>query len=55
MRIAFDFDGVVIDDESEQQYKNAGLAGFTAYETQNANSPHKAGPLTELFKKLAYF
>lgn len=55
LRIAFDFDGVVIDDESEQQYKNAGLEGFTAYETQNANSPHRAGPMTELFKKLAYF
>ena len=55
LRVAFDFDGVVIDDESEQQYKNAGLEGFTAYETQNANSPHRSGPLTELFKKLAYF
>lgn len=55
LRIAFDFDGVVIDDESEQQFKNAGLEGFKAYETLNANSPHRAGPLTELFKKLAYF
>ncbi len=55
LRIAFDFDGVVIDDESEQQFKTAGLEGFTAYETKNANSPHNSGPLTELFKKLAYF
>lgn len=55
LRIAFDFDGVVIDDDSEKQYQKSGLEGFQAYETQNVDSPHNAGPLTELFKKLAYF
>ena len=55
LRIAFDFDGVVIDDDSEKQFKKAGLEGFQEYETSLVNSPHNAGPLTELFKKLAYF
>ena len=55
MRIAFDFDGVVIDDDSEKQYKKSGLEGFQDYESRHVDSPHNAGPLTELFKKLAYF
>lgn len=55
LRIAFDFDGVVIDDDSEKQFKKAGLEGFQEYESSLVNSPHNAGPLTELFKKLAYF
>ena len=53
LRIAFDFDGVVIDDDSEKQYKESGLEGFQ--ENKHVDSPHNAGPLTELFKKLAYF
>ncbi len=55
LRIAFDFDGVVVDDESEKEYEKSGLEAFQAYETKNVDSPHNAGPLTELFKKLAYF
>ena len=55
LRIAFDFDGVVIDDDSEKQYKKSGLEGFQDYESRHVDSPHNAGPLTELFKKLAYF
>ena len=55
LRIAFDFDGVVIDDDSEKQYKQSGLEGFQDYESKHVDSPHNAGPLTELFKKLAYF
>ena len=55
LRIAFDFDGVVIDDDSEKQYKQSGLEGVQDYESRHVHSPHNAGPLTELFKKLAYF
>ena len=55
LRIAFDFDGVVIVDDSEKQYKESGLEGFQDYENKHVDSPHNAGPLTELFKKLAYF
>lgn len=54
LRVAFDFDGVIADDESESVYKHADLATFQAYETQNQGVPHAPGPLAELFKKLSY-
>lgn len=52
--IAFDFDGVIADDESEAVYKGADLPEFHKYEVSNAHIPHKPGPLAGLFKKLAY-
>ncbi len=52
--IAFDFDGVIADDESETVYKNADLPKFHEYETSNAHIPHRPGPLAELFKSLNY-
>ncbi len=55
LRIAFDFDGVLIDDESQKHFETSGLEGFQKFEAKNATSPHNAGPLTELLKKLAYF
>lgn len=55
LRIAFDFDGVLIDDESQKQYESQGLESFQSYEVKNAMSPHNAGPLTGLLKKLSYF
>ncbi len=55
LRIAFDFDGVLIDDESEKAYIKSGLEGFRDYEQENVNLPHADGPLLELFRKLAHF
>ncbi len=55
LRIAFDFDGVVIDDDSEKEYKKGGLKGFQDYEQKRVNLPHNEGPLIKLFKKLAHF
>lgn len=52
--IAFDFDGVIADDESETIYKNADLPEFRHYEAANSHIPHNPGPLADLFKKLSY-
>ena len=55
LRIAFDFDGVVIDDESEKAYKEKGLEGFERLEQEKKSTPHSPGPLHQLFRKLARF
>ncbi len=52
--LAFDFDGVIADDESEAVYKGADLPEFHRHEVSNAHIPHKPGPLAALFKNLAY-
>ncbi|MDP0589300.1 MAG: 5'-nucleotidase [Candidatus Endonucleobacter bathymodioli] len=53
LKIAFDFDGVIADDESEKVYKKSDLTGFMAYEKENVHIPHKEGPLGGLFKRLS--
>lgn len=55
LRIAFDFDGVVIDDEAEREYQKEGLSGFQNLEISKAETPHNPGPLYKLFAKLAKF
>lgn len=55
LRIAFDFDGVIVDDESESQFQKSGkLQQFHDHEVANATTPHNPGPLADLFKKLSY-
>ncbi len=54
MRIAFDFDGVIADDEAEAVFKGDNLEKFHEYEDKNSNIPHKPGPLADLFKKLSF-
>jgi 5'-nucleotidase len=54
LRIAFDFDGVIADDESETVFKQDALTGFHAYEVANSHIPHKPGPLAVLFNKLSF-
>lgn len=55
LRIAFDFDGVIADDEAESIYKkNNDLDEFAAHETEKQSIPHKPGPLADLFKKLSF-
>lgn len=55
LRIAFDFDGVIADDEAESVYKkNNDLNEFAAHETEKQSIPHKPGPLADLFKKLSF-
>lgn len=54
LRVAFDFDGVIADDESETVYKrNNDLGEFNAHETLHMARPHQPGPLAGMFRKLA--
>lgn len=55
LRIAFDFDGVIIDDEAEREYRKDGLTGFQKLEVAKSDTPHAPGPLSEFFRKLARF
>ncbi|MFE9882842.1 5'-nucleotidase [Streptomyces sp. NPDC005784] len=47
LRIAFDFDGILADDASEQVYQAGGIDGFRFHETTNAATPHDPGPLRD--------
>lgn len=54
LRVAFDFDGVIADDESETVFKrNNDVGEFHAHETKHVARPHQPGPLADLFQKLA--
>ncbi len=54
LRVAFDFDGVLADDESETVFKrNNDIDEFHAHETQHMTVPHQPGPLADMFQKLA--
>ncbi|NHZ65776.1 5'-nucleotidase [Massilia genomosp. 1] len=54
LRVAFDFDGVIADDESETIFKrNNDLEEFHAHETLHMAVPHRPGPLAEMFRKLS--
>jgi 5'-nucleotidase len=54
LRVAFDFDGVIADDESETVFKrNNDIDEFHAHETLHVARPHQPGPLAEMFQKLA--
>lgn len=52
--IAFDFDGVIADDEAETIYQTSDLPQFKQYEVTHSHIPHNPGPLADLFKKLSY-
>lgn len=52
VRIALDFDGVIIDDESEQVMQTGGLTDFRLHETENLVTPHSAGPLKDFLVKV---
>jgi 5'-nucleotidase len=52
LRIAFDFDGVLADDTSEQVFQADGIEGFRSHETMNAATPHDPGPLRDFLASL---
>ena len=54
LRIAFDFDGVIADDESESVYRGQNLDNFVQHEVDKSHIPHNPGPLADLFRKLSY-
>ena len=53
LRIAFDFDGVIADDEGERKYQAEGMQAFQKQETDRKQLPLKSGPLKPLFSKLS--
>jgi 5'-nucleotidase len=53
LRVAFDFDGVLADDEAEQIFQADGLKTFHHAEQAKADQPLKAGPLNSLAQKLS--
>ena len=55
LTVAFDFDGVIADDEAERIFQTEGLQKYFDYETKHADEPLKPGPLGDFFKKLALF
>jgi 5'-nucleotidase len=55
LRVAFDFDGVIADDEAESVYKkNHDLLEFQEHESLKKLIPHNPGPLADLFRKLSF-
>lgn len=56
LRIAFDFDSVLVDDEAEKVYAASGDIGcFHAYEKAHADEPLRNGPVRELLLRIAYY
>ncbi|WP_236235375.1 5'-nucleotidase [Pseudomonas faucium] len=54
LRVAFDFDGVIADDEAESVYKQRlDLTEFQAHEQAHKAVPHQPGPLADLYRKLS--
>ncbi|MEW4529384.1 5'-nucleotidase [Maioricimonas sp. JC845] len=55
LRVAFDFDGVLADDEAERIYQETGdLAKYHSSEKEQASRPLNPGPLKELLEKIAH-
>lgn len=52
LRIAFDGDAVLFSDESEQVYRDQGLAGFERHERDRANTPLPPGPFQPMLSAL---
>ena len=53
LRIAFDFDGVIVDDEAESVYADSGMPLFHEYEKLNRLKPLNSGPLMPLLKGIS--
>jgi 5'-nucleotidase len=55
LRVAFDFDGVVANDEAERVYKERGIKEYHEYENQHSSVPMEPGPLGDFFTKISSF
>lgn len=53
LRLAFDFDGVLADDESETVYQLGDLEQFKRHEVERADIPHNPGPLQVFLSNIA--
>jgi len=55
LRIAFDFDGVLIDDEAETVYKKSNeLGDFHFHESSKVDIAHNPGPLKNFLDRISY-
>jgi len=55
LRIAFDFDGVLIDDEAETVYKKSNeLCDFHSHESSKVDIAHNPGPLKNFLDRISY-
>lgn len=57
LRVAFDFDGVIADDESEAVFQKdtSNVNLFHDHEQANKDTPHNPGPLADLMRKMSAF
>ena len=53
VKIAFDADAVLFDEESELRYKTEGMEAFHKHEAENEDNPLKEGPFANLLRKLS--
>lgn len=53
LKIAFDFDGIIADAESEDVFQKEGMDSFHHYEVLKKHIPHRTGPLFPLLKKIS--
>lgn len=53
LRIAFDFDGVIVDDSAEATFKRDGLEKFNTVEREHATESLPVGPLHRFFTEVA--
>lgn len=53
VRIAFDYDGVLVSEESERIFQEQGLDAFRKHEQNNAREPLPEGPFKKLLETLA--
>ncbi len=53
LRLAFDFDGVLADDESEMVFQDTDLEQFKRHEVERADIPHNPGPLQGFLAQIA--
>lgn len=54
LRIAFDFDGVIADDESETVYQNSNCVDtFNQHEESRVDVPHSPGPLKDFLARIS--
>lgn len=54
-RLAFDFDSVLADDESEKFYQTKGIDNYMEHEAEKAHKPLSNGPLEPLLKRISTF
>ncbi len=55
LRIAFDFDGVLVNDEAEQVFAKSGLIPFHEHEDKHRAKPLQSGPLMPLLQRISAF